>query len=212
MKTRRSNASQKGRRRQGDQSRSVIPHPPPIANIAISHNTKLRFVSTSNATIAITYQNLLDTILVATTAVLGYQLFDLVKIRRIQMWSQNSSAVVTVSVHFVGRSDGAIGDDKAHTASSMGIEPAYLSVKPDPRSQAAQFQDAGSPVAFNMYCPAGTVIDLSLSYRTAMEGNAPVQAQYALIAATTGNVYYRGFDGLQSASTKFTPLGTPQIA
>jgi hypothetical protein len=212
MQKRRSNVGQKGRRRPGGQPNSVIPHPPPITNIAISHDTKLRFVSTANVTLAITYQNLLDTILVAVTAVLGYQLFDLVKIRRIQAWSQVSSGVNTVSLHFVGRSDGLIGDDKAHSSSSMGIQPAYLNAKPDPKSQAGQFQKASSAVAFNFYCPAGTIVDLSLSYRSAMEGNAPTAAQYALIAATIGNVYYRGMDGLQTASTKFTPLGTPQIA
>jgi hypothetical protein len=182
-----------------------------IPNVAIDHVVKVRYVSTATTSLGISYRNLLDSILVATTATAGAQLFDLVKIRRVEMWCYNPSGVATITLQFVGRTDGLIGDDKSHTDTSMGLEPAYLSAKPDARSQASQFQQSNTAVAFNIYCPIATVVDLHLSFRTAMEGVSATSVQQALVAGSAGLVYYRGFDGLATASTKFLPQGTPQI-
>jgi hypothetical protein len=201
----------KGRRRQLSQELRTIPRPLSIPNVAINHVVKLRYVATADATVAVSYRNLLDSILIATSATTGVQLFDIVKVRKVELWCYNPSGVATVSVHFVGRTDGSIGDDKAHTDTSMGLEPAYLSIKPDPKSQASQFQQSSAAVAFNVYCPIATVIDLHLSFRTAMEGNSATSVQQALVSGSAGLVYYRGFDGLATSSTKFGPKGTPQI-
>jgi hypothetical protein len=211
MKSNRSRG-QKGRRdRNGNQALMTIPRPLAIPNIAIEHVVKIRYACTAQTSLAISYRNLLDSILVATTATAGAQLFDLVKIRKIEAWSYVPTGVSTLTIQFVGRTDGLIGDDKSHTDTSMGIEPAYLSVKPSARSQASMFQQSNTAVAFNIYCAQATIVDLSLTFRTAMEGVSATSAQQALVGAAAGLVYYRGFDGIATATTKFTPQGTPQI-
>jgi hypothetical protein len=58
-------------------SSAMIPHPPMISSFNVVHGTTLRFVNVSSAAsgLQISWQNLLDTILFSTTAVVGHDLF-----------------------------------------------------------------------------------------------------------------------------------------
>jgi hypothetical protein len=128
--------------RQGEMTRSIIPHPPPIQDFAIVHSTRLRFITnTAVNTTTITFKNLLDTLLMCTSAVTAYDLFQLVKIRRVQMWAVPVIGnATTVVCEFVGAAVGQVGDGAIHTDTSMGIDPAHVSCKPSARSQLSQFQ------------------------------------------------------------------------
>jgi hypothetical protein len=201
--------SRKPRRR--NQDSFVIPRPLQLANAGMVHNHIMRYVTTGTVALSISYHNLLDAILTAATATVGYQLFDLVKIAKIEMWAYNPSGVTTLSLAFVGRALGVVGDDQAHSASSMGIEPAYLSAKPSAKCMASQFQPDTTNTAFNIYCPIATIVDIHLVYKSALEGYAPMAVTNALVAAQPGLIYYRGIDGAATAATKFTPAGTTQI-
>jgi hypothetical protein len=199
--------SRKRNPRQGqNMSQAVISHPPPIQEYAVRHSTALRFVTNAAFQASITFQNLLDTMLIAVTAVLGYDQFIAVKVRAVEMWCENVAATpATCSLQFAGITAGAVGDQRLHTDTSMGVQPAHVRAKPNPRSLAADFQLSSAAVAFDLECPSGTVVDVHLTFvqSTLTQTQA---AQNALVAAAVGAPYWRGLDGLSIATTKFTPV------
>jgi hypothetical protein len=180
-----------------------------VSNISLTHNVKMRFAATATATLAISWKNLLDSWLIATTSTQGYQLFDAVRIRAIEIWAYSAAGPVTCTVIFPGAVLGAQGDSTTHTDTSMGIEPAYIRAVPSGKSQASMFQASSTNSAFDIYTSSGAVVDLHLSFRASMSGYAPTTVTNALVAAQVGNVYVRGFDGIAVATTKFAPQGIP---
>jgi len=187
----------------------LIPRPPQIPAYNIRHSTILRFVSNAAVNQNITIQNLLDTILFATTAIAGSDVFKFVKIRRINMWALGTLGTTEfITVDFSGSGTGAAGDNKIHTASSMGIEPATISAKPSPKSLISNFQFASGSTAFNLDVPSGTVIDLHMTFLASFAGSATA-AQNALVAATPGTILLRGLDGLAIATTLLPPVLAP---
>jgi hypothetical protein len=186
-------------------SSATIPHPPPINNYEVTHNKTLRFTTNANVSQAITFYDLLDTILVSATAVLPYDLFFAVKVRKVKVWSMPAiGSSNSITVIFDGIQAGFVGDRKVHQDSSMGVEPAYLSVSPAKDSLASKFQIAANTTAFFIEAPAGSIIDVDLTFRSDVLGNA-VSSQAASVGAAVGAIGYRGLDGLAIATTKFTP-------
>jgi len=191
----------------GPGGRGGVPHPPPIRSYGITRDVRLRFVAGASIAKQITYQNLLDTVLLATTAVVGYDLFDAVRLNSVEAWAVpviGGSNYITVL--FNGEATGSVGDQKNHTDSSMGIQPAHVRARPDPLSQAAQFQTGAANAAFELVCPQGTIVDVSMTLRQPVFGQATA-AQNALVGATPGAVYYRGLDGLAISATQLQPVG-----
>jgi len=177
-------------------------HPPQINGYEITHNKRLRFTATAASSTAITFADLLDTVLIATTAVQGFDLFDLVRIEYVEVWGiLAQGAPSSVSVVFTT----ATGDRSIHTDTSLGVKPAYVRARPSDKSLASFWQVFAAGAAFQLQCPAGSIIDVSLSFRTA-ETFAPQAAQNALVGATAGDIYYRGLDGLAIAGTNFPPI------
>jgi len=185
----------------------LIPRPPQIPSYNIMHSVVLRFIVNTAVNQDITVENLCDTILFAASATVGYDVFAFVKIRRINMWcigTLGSSEFLTLQYNAI--SGTSLGDNKIHTATSMGIEPACISAKPSVKSLISNFQAAGSgDVAFNIDAPSGTVIDCHLTFMNEYSGS-PTQAGSVLVGATVGATYLRGLDGLPAATTKFTPV------
>jgi hypothetical protein len=180
-------------------------HPPAIRP-QITHTQRLRFVTNANIQQTnISFQNLLDAMLVATSATVAFDIFDAVKVKSVEMWSlfTNDGTPVTVNVSFPGGVTGGAGDAKEHADTSVGISPAHLHVRPDRTCAAAMWQGSSTFVAFQLTCPSQTVIDVEVSFRNTIV--APVSSQNAIAGATTGQFYYRGLDGIAVATTKFTP-------
>jgi hypothetical protein len=203
MKGQRKNKQDKGRRKP---QLEMISHPPEIKEYSVRHGTRLRFVANSALNGAITFQNLLDTMLVAATAILGYDQFYSVKVRFVEVWaSPLLGSAVTVSVAFVGITAGEVGDQRFHTDTSMGIEPAHVRAVPSLRSLASQFQLNSAAEAFLLTCPSGAVVDVGLTFVQTPVAVA-VAAQNALVGATVGAPYWRGLDGLAIGTTKLTPV------
>jgi len=165
---------------------------------------RVRFITNAAVSQSITFQNLLDTFLVAASATAGYQVFQTVKIREVEVWAVpvvgNPAAV---SVEFSGVSAGIIGDQLIHSDTSMGLQPAHVRARPSRRSLASEYQLSTSANAFLLTCPAGSVVDVALTFRGTWIVASAVQN--ALVAATTGAFYLRGLDGLAVASTKLLP-------
>jgi hypothetical protein len=183
-------------------------HPPQINGYEITHEKRLRFtVTAAVAAQVITYQNLLDLVLVATTAVAGFDLFDLVKVKAVEVWSAAALGTPTsCSVSFVT----ATVDRSVHTDTSLGVKPAHVSAVPNSQSLASFWQASAAGNAFVIQAPAGSIVDCTLCFRTASA--TPTAAQNALVAATPGEVYFRGLDGLAAAGTNFPSIpGVPNI-
>jgi len=189
----------------GDGELMHVTHPPQIPSYTLRHSTKLRFVSSAAFDTVITWQNLLDTILVAATATTGFDVFETVKIRFVEVWAAPLlGSAVSVSVAFAGLTAGQVGDQKIHTDTSMGVQPAHVKARPDRKSLASDFQSSGATNAFTLTVPAGAVIDVALTF-IGIFASAKA-AQNALVAATAGAFYVRGLDGLAVASTQLVPV------
>jgi hypothetical protein len=162
----------------------------------------MRFVCTTAATNkSITFQNLLDSILVAATAIAGFDVFDQVRVNFVELWALPAiGASSQVSVQYSGQTPALLGDGSVHSDNSMGIEPAHVKAHPLLTSQASQWQISGAFTAFSLTCPVGSVVDVDLSFKT-LSIVAPLAAQNALVAATIGDIVYRGLDGLAAAGT-----------
>jgi len=201
------NLRQKPRKRQGTARRSVatIPHPPPIGDYAVTQSKRLRFTTNGAIGQEITFQNLLDCILISSTAILSYDLFNQVRIKKIRVWSMPAIGTSnTVIVIFNGSTLGTQGDRVVHTDASMGIEPAFLSVRPRETTLASMWQGSLANNAFYIETPTGAIVDVSLDYRSDTQG-VPIAAQNAPAGAVIGALAFRGLDGLASAATKFLP-------
>jgi len=203
---RRANAQSRKPRRRLESGVGTISHPPTIGNLAITHSTRLRFISNA-ATPAggsvITVQNLVDTILFGLTTTTANKVFQSVRLRAVEVWAVPVvGGATTVEVTFAGISSNA-GDEKLHTDTSMGIQPAHVRAKPAKNSLAAMWAPASTLTSFVITAPSGSVIDLEISFRSQPGFNSP--AQNAPVAGFVG-LAWRGFDGLAIGTTKFTPV------
>jgi hypothetical protein len=179
----------------------MIPHPPPISEYNVKHATVLRFTASSAQSLNVTFQNLLDLVLLQTTAVAAFDLFYAVKIRRVDIWAiPVLGGATSVELIYNGVVAGFVGDQKIHQDTSMGVQPAHVSAKPGRSSLAADFQVSSATNAFRLIVPAGAVIDVHLSYLSRF--GPATAAQNASAGATVGSLTLRGLDGLAAAATQ----------
>jgi hypothetical protein len=195
------NKARKSRPSGGNKSPS---HPPQLDGSELRHSMSVRFITNAAINQAITFQNLLDTYFVAATAVAGFDVFQTVKVRRVQVWALPSlGSASAVLVEFAGVTAGIVGDQSIHSDTSMGIQPAHVDCRPSRKSLASDYQLSSNATAFNLVCPSGSVVDVSLSFTG--QFNAAVALQNAVAGATAGAFYLRGLDGLAVATTKLIP-------
>lgn len=188
--------------------RELISHPPQLNGIELRHGVTMRFITTGACDNDITFQNLLDTYLVGTGAATVAQVFQSVKIRRVQVWALPAiGGASAVSVEFSGATAGIVGDQVIHTDVSMGVQPAHVSCRPSKRALAAEFQLSSTAIAMHIVCPTGSVVDCELTFHG--QFGASTAAQNAGVSTSAGVFYLRGLDGLATATTKFKPDYTP---
>jgi hypothetical protein len=191
-----------GSRKGGELSNT---HPPMMSLYQMTWDKVLRFLTTQNViNVTISYADLLNTILFASTATAPYCVFDYVKIKRVSIWSGSSSSnfPTTVSVQFSGGS--ITGNAGLFSDTSVSIYPACVHAKPS-KAIAQFFQTSSASAAFTINCPAGSVIDVQLSMRDIQ--TLATAAQNASVGATVGGIFYRGLDGEAAASTVMPPVG-----
>jgi len=146
--------------------------------------------------------------IMALTTVTATQLFDQVKVNAVELWHNPAlGGSSQVAVQFAGATVGSSGDGKVWSDNSMGIEPAHVRASPNKMSQAAQWQSFSGNTAFLLTGPVGTIIDVDLTLRT-VATSAPV-ATPAVVAATAGEVYYRGLDSVAIATSNLVPQAFP---
>jgi len=190
----------------------------------------LRFQTTGNSSstsVSVSYQNLLDAWFIAGTATTGYQLFDLVKIKRVTVraipfaTSAANAAFqqsVSVGVEFPGLNAGRAGSGNQASNTALGIDNvAMVSLRPSKMSQSAQWQQSSADNAFVVRCTnndntlsLGAVIDVELSYKNSADVS-PAAVQSAIAGATAGNIYYGGIDGGRLAATWARSAFVPRL-
>lgn len=188
-------------------------HPPPIRPQA-SHRQKMRFMCDTSGTLTVSFTDLLDCLLVATTATQVFQQYDFVRVRLVEVWCASTTlgSPITVGVQFNGgSSNGLTGDGRIISDTSMSQEPAHVRARPDRRSQAGSWNtNNATSSAFTIVTPSQAIIDVECDYRN--EVSAPTLAQNVAVGATIGQFYYRGLDGIAFATTKYTPITGAQGA
>lgn len=185
-----------------------LTHPPSLASQALQRTVRLRFATNAAAVNqTITFTNLMDTQVVAATTTAGFQMYDMVKIKHVEVWGYSPSGAVTVSVTFDGKGVGLLGNSKLFSDTSIGVSPAHVCARPDKRSQVAQWQASNTNAAFQITCPSSSVVDVYVSLQNNYDGETKNAITQALAGATAGVLYQRGLDGLAFAATKFYPQG-----
>jgi len=194
-------------------TRAMIPHPPMITSYSFKITQRLRFTA-SNTLVGqvITYQNLLDTLVFATSATTVYDYFNVVKVLSVEMWSQATNPQVS-SVSLLFNESDAVqsGDRQLHTDTSMGVQPAHLIARPKKDTISSKWHVNDADTAFTLWIPANAVIDVTLCLMMSMNGGFNA-AQNASVGATAGKIYSRGLDGAAFAATQFVTIpGAVQI-
>lgn len=198
--------------------------PPIRTDLSVSRT--LRFsaaiADAQNTNASFSYQNLLDTQLIATSTTALVNLYDAVKIRRVtaHMFSNSSAGAATVGISAPSGNLGLNGDLRHVSDTSLGLAPAVVHWVPSKRSAQAQWQGNSANVAFqvsyeNIAPGIGTTSTVILDVEVTFRNNdfaVPVAAANAGVGLTVGQWYYRGLDGLPAASTGWYPQGTTVIA
>lgn len=195
----------------GDARRSgpVFPHPPPITCYGIKVSKKLRWVSLNAQTIkAITYQNLLDVYSFAATATTGFNLFQSVRVKEINLYDMPGSTGGTSSVSVLWyENDGNLtGERNVATDTGYGIIPAHVKSRPAKDSLSSKWHLSNTTVCFFISVGVNTVIDLDVEFVQNITGGLTA-CQNALATATAGQIFQRGLDGLPIASTNYQSGG-----
>jgi len=225
MRKNNKNKGPRRRRYDGDQGtveRSIARanRPPQLSSYSIMRKNKLRFsCSTAQASFKVTLQNILDCMLVATTATAGVQLWQAIRLRSVEAWAPSSGANTTnpagatpntVSVVFTGTAGGNFDTSNTiFTDTSMSVEPAHIYAPVPNYGESTMWNYAGTgSTAFTLSCPVGTVIDVVFDGCNAYAGSiaVPVATTGALVGATAGNIYLRGLDGTPIAATQLPPV------
>jgi hypothetical protein len=174
----------------------------------------MRFQCNTAGTLTVSFTDLLDCLLVATTATQVFQQYDFVRVRSVEVWCASTTlgVPITVGVQFNGgSSNGLVGDGRMVSDTVMGSEPAHVRLRPDRRSQAGMWNtNNATSSAFTVVTPTNALIDVECDYMNVI--SAPTLAQNVAVGATIGQFYYRGLDAVAFATTKYSPITGAQGA
>lgn len=187
---------------------STIPNPGGMQSYPLPQcSLKLRFSCSTATTSTVTWANLLDTVVMATTSTQVYDVFYAMRLHSVEIWIPPPVAGVSSSNQCGLAFDSPTqGDQRLWIASAAG-GPGYVKAIPSKKSlNGLTWQDSSSVGGFTLNnCPVGAIIQLNVTVRSRLgQGSATVAAQ-AASGATVGTIYLRGMDGLPTASTKFPP-------
>ncbi len=167
---------------------------------------KLKFVANASTSLQdITWANIMDWIVLATTATQGYDLFYNVRLHSVEIWSPDADTAVVPSNCAISFPSTTQGDERTYQCIGAG-GPGYVKAKPSNKSAGGLFwQASSSVVAFQLLgVNTGTLFQVSLTYRLGY--NSATAAGQALSSATAGKVYLRGMDAKSAASTSFPAI------
>jgi len=192
--------------------------PPPLT-ATLQIDMVVRYEATGAlSNTAITSQDLIDSIVVATAANAAADLPVSAKIRKVEMWAPPAAtaASVTLSIEDSQGPQGGAGPvggpSRIRSDVSMGTNrPAHVVWRPRPGSLQALWQTNGvnntEPLLL-LTGPVGTVLDLHASW-TLQDGENVQGPGAAVAGATTGRLYLRALDS--NGSALLGPVSFPTI-
>jgi hypothetical protein len=184
--------------------------PPTIDTVSQGHSV-LRFTATSAAAaVSVSIGNILASIggigTIANSTI--ESVASSFRVHSVTIWPASVTAGASQNAEVVWTNSGNYTKDESKsTAVPSGITMADVVVnRPPPSSLAAVWQVslAASTAMFLVTCPAGSIIDLDVSWTLSNNFAGFTQAGYA--AVTLGSFYYARLDGVGG---KFLPLGVP---
>lgn len=184
-----------------------IPLPSGLQGVGVIQTPmRLRFTCVTQTTSTITWANILDTVIMATTSTQAADLFYACRLKAVRVWTppQAGTAAYQATIAFDSPSQ---GDQRVWIVSS-GPMGGYCECKPSKKASinGRMWEDSSSVGAFTVNSmPVGTLLELDVVFRNRFgTGSATIAAQ-AGSGMTAGTIYLRGLDGLAAASTKFYP-------
>jgi len=150
--------------RQSNSVRRSLAPPSFIPDFVTGHVFRFENVAPmSNVTV--TQNNLLDLLLMASTASTSQRLVAVFKIKKVEVWGSVGSTFVpvTVNVEFTN-TDFVAARRELRSDTSMGLRPAFVSAVPGRDSSARMWQGEGSNRdVLAITCPAWSIIDIHMS-------------------------------------------------
>ncbi len=217
----------KTKQKQKQKKVSIQPQPK-VDQLSIGFT--LRYITTgygSTPSVGVTFANLLDSWMIATSATTGFQLFDFIKIKRVTIRAVSNPGfagagalagpAVTVEASFTGLVAGAQGSGKRVSDSAMGVNSmAMVSLTPGPDTLAGKWQPSSNDIAFVLRAidfqgnpTVGAVIDVDVALKNEPDVN-PVAVSSPVAGLVAGNLYYRGIDGGPPGGTWAKPAWGPR--
>jgi len=200
----------RARRGRGKRSSRAPSMPPTIDTVVTAHQV-LRFTATSAAaSLNITLANILMacggicTIVNSTVASVASS----VKLHKITIWPASTTAGAGQNAEVLWPELGNITrDESKSTAIPAGVTVSDVVMERPPRASQVAFWNSsggGGSTLFSLTCPAGSIVDVDLTWTLRNNIAGVTQAGYA--AAALGSFYYARLDGVGG---KFLPLGVP---
>ena len=161
----------------------------------------LDFVVNATTTQTISWRQLLDTVLMATSSTVGADMFYSARLHYIDVWTPPST-YVQLGAPSIAFDSPSQGDQKVYNI-PVGPQGGYCRCKPSLTTlNGLTWQSSSSVTCFTLNSfSVGTYLRLSVTFR-ARQGSA-VAAQNALSGAVAGALYLRGLDGQAKATSVF---------
>ena len=168
-------------------------------------SVSLDFVTNAVFTGSISWANLLDSIVMATSSTTVVDVFCSARLKSVEIWCPPTVAGVVAGWPALAFDSPSQGDQRVFQIPS-GPQGGYAKCKPSNHSiNGFTWQDSSSLTAFTLdNLSVGMVIRVKLVMRTRYLNVQPATA--AASGATTGFTYLRGLDGLATASSKFLTI------
>jgi len=184
-----------------------------IPNLIVTptfHSKRFRYQVTAgggSGTYNIGISDLLDQWFIATATNGGYRVANAIRLRKIEIWSQDDQTPGQFQGYpcaFSWDTNGNLGAPSREIigqGGTKGFDLVHIVERPPKGSQADQWLSAATAGTgvnlFNVYLVAGSIMELTMDYSmpegTVFAGNTPVLVQSVIAGATVGRYYVRGF-------------------
>jgi hypothetical protein len=179
-----------------------------MLNATIQATHRFRYVNNGSAYSGnISFEDVADSMCVATAAAVAYRLFDAVKIKEVEVWCANAAgdAANTVEIEWLNTLlIGGPGSTISDTA--LGLHDiAHVVARPPKGSKADFWLDNSTGLSggdfniFRLACPKGSVVDITLECAI-YDNDTAVAVTGAVAGATVGKTYARPLDSAQGTA------------
>jgi len=200
---------QNGRKAQsGNARRSGASIPAFRSNVIVNH--RFRYLASANLTgFAIT-----DSMVLGAMGTMGTgtnttvtHLFKTFRLKSIEIWSPTSTSTTaaTCAIDWIGNNVNSPNMETSDTSINVSM-PAHVRVSPPADARARWWQSSTSTTMFNITCPSGSIVDLSVEGILADQTSAGVTV--AVATAVIGVQYWLALDGVATHGLAPVSLST----